>query len=58
MFSCKLFNRTSSAGTDLFIKKISVQRSKDIIMDVNELRIKWNGRQLFEINDWIRSNQV
>ena len=26
-------------------------------MEKTELRIKWAGRQLFEINDWIRSNQ-
>ena len=57
LISCKVFydgNRIS--GTDLYIQKITVQRTTKIVMDQNELLIKWADKELikgFYLNDFI-----
>ena len=49
LISCKVFydgNRIS--GTDLYIQKITVQRTTKIVMDQNELLIKWADKELIK----------
>ena len=36
------------AGTDLYIQKIIVQRTTKIVMDQNELLIKWADKELIK----------
>ena len=73
ILSCKLFYETTTAGTDLYVEKIAVQRyicyfltmkltdflrSQKMVKDLSEITLKWGKRQLFKINEWIKPYQA
>jgi len=49
-----LYLDEGNAGADLYLEKINIQKSRGEVLDQSELRIQFDKRILFEINDWIK----
>ncbi|CAG5112414.1 Oidioi.mRNA.OKI2018_I69.chr2.g6631.t1.cds [Oikopleura dioica] len=49
-----LYLDEGNAGADLYLEKINIQKSRNEVLDQSELRIQFDKRILFEINDWIK----